>query len=156
MTNIYKAYLELNPTHLNRIRCMFFSEFRVAETTLQNFLKSVAQPKNKYVKFFSILFDIKENLSPIVMACQLNREYRPFEYKEYKTAAKVQVEKLFAPIVSFGNTPPKERTAKNTVAEAKTKAPVGLREQAKNNLAASRQERAAQKQRQSEHDAQYR
>lgn len=159
MTNIYQHYLNLNPADLKRIRDMFFLEFGVAETTLQNFLQENAQPRNRYVKFFSILFDLKENLSPIVMAVPLSREYRAFEYKEYKNEAKVKSEKIFGVIgkpLSFGNTPPKtkERTAKVSVAEAKPSS--GLREQAKRNLAANREERAAQKQRQTEHDAQYR
>lgn len=159
MTNIYKTYLELKPSDLKKIRDMFFAEFGVAETTLQNFLQSNAQPRNRYVKFFSILFDLKENLSPIVMAVPLTREYRAFEYKEYKNEAKVKSDKIFGVIgkpLSFGNTPPKakERTAKVSVAEAKHSS--GIREQAKRNLAASREERATQKQRQAEHDAQYR
>lgn len=153
MTNIYEAYLKLSPSDLNAIRDMFFSEFKVAETTLQRFLQSVSQPKNKYVKFFSILLDIPENLSPIVMACQLSREYRPFEFKEYKAAAKVRVEKIFAPVLSFGNVK-KEGSPKSGVAEAK--ASVGLRDQARRNQVAARQERAAQRQQQAEHDAQYR
>lgn len=120
MTNIYNAYLELNPKNLQLIRAMFFNEFGVAETTLQNFLKGIAKPKNKYVKFFSILFDLKENLSPIVMDEKLSREYKAFEYKEFKTEAKTKVDAIFTP------------------KEKKVKPKVGLREQARANQAKSR------------------
>jgi hypothetical protein len=95
--NIYENYSNLNPKDLKRTRDMFFAEFRVAETTLQNFLQGVTSPKNKYVKFFSILFDLKENLSPIVLSANLSREYRPFQYKEYKSEAKAKVDNIFSP-----------------------------------------------------------
>lgn len=159
MTNIYQAYLNLNPADLKRIRDMFFAEFGVAESTLQNFLQEVAQPKNKYVKFFSVLFDLKENLSPIVMAAPLSREYRPFEFKDFKSAAKVKVDKIFGKTST--ETPKVEvktkvviRTTQNDVTEAKVG--VGLRDQARRNQAKARQERIAQRQQQAEHDAQYR
>ncbi len=144
MTNIYEAYLELKPADLKKIRYMFFAEFKVAESTLQNFLQGIAQPKNKYVKFFSILFDLKENLSPIVMAEKLTKEYRPFEYKEYKNEAKKSADKIFKK--------KENNNATKNVAQPKN----SLRQQAKENQHQARKARLEQRQKQAEFDAQYR
>jgi hypothetical protein len=67
-------YKNLCPKDLKAVRAMFFSEFKVSETALNKFINGISQPKNKYVKFFSILFDLKENLSPIVMSETLSRD----------------------------------------------------------------------------------
>jgi hypothetical protein len=131
MTNIYEAYLDLNQKHLEAIRNMFFSEFGVAEPTLQNFLQGVTQPKNKYVKFFSILFDLKENLSPIVNSCPLSKEYRPFEYKQYQKEAKVLANKLFS--------------EKKKIAKKIEVAPKTLRQQARENQRAANELRRKQR-----------